>query len=121
MSRLRFDNPAKIAVAGPLVAVGYYVTVFAIRYIGCLPRFADTEFADIPVIQYLLVAISAAALFLTFFAGIAGLRHYWQARAIRGEAGNAGRRWGLLGVASAVTAFAGVALLVKTAIVAVCP
>lgn len=112
MSRRFNVNPmVKAAISGPIVAIGYALAVFGIRYIGCLPRFADTDFADIPVTEFLLIAVTAAALFLTVFAAIGGFRQYRQARTTRGEAGQRTRRWGLIGIGSAVLSFVAVGWL----------
>ena len=111
LRRVSVNNVVKVAISGPIAAVGYAFTVFGIRYMGCLPRFMDTDFADVPVTEFLLIAVTAAALFLTVFAGIGGFRQYWQARPTRGEVGRRTRRWGLIGIASALLAFVAVGWL----------
>lgn len=118
-TRTRFTN-IKTALSGPMVVVGYALAVFVIRYAGCLPRFVDTDFADIPVTDFLLIAVSAAALFLAIFAGIGGLRLYRQARQARGETGRHMRRWGLSGILLAALGFVAVGWLARHAIGAGC-
>lgn len=119
-TRTNFNSLIKTALSGPMVVVGYALTIFVIRYVGCLPRFVDTDFADIPVTEFFLIAVSAAALFLAVFAGISGFRLYRQARPARGEAGRRTRRWGLLGMLLAMLGFVAVGGLAHHAIGAGC-
>lgn len=116
----KVDRAIKTAVGGPLVGVGYYVITLAVRYIGCLPAYADADFAGIPVAQFLLLALTLAALVLTVFAALAGFRLYRQsARARSGNARKAG--WGLAGMALAAAAFAGIVAGALPMVRATCP
>lgn len=101
----KMDRSTKTALGGPLVGLGYYVIALVVRYIGCLPAYVDADFAGIPVAQFLLLALTLAALVLTVFAALAGLRLYrLSARARSGSARKAGH-WGLAGIALAAATF----------------
>jgi len=117
----KLDRAIKTAIGGPLVGVGYYVIALAVRYIGCLPAYADADFAGIPVAQFLLLALTLAALVLTVFAALAGFRLYHQsARARSGNVRKAGG-WGLAGIALAAAAFAGIVAGALPMLRATCP
>lgn len=104
----KFDKAVKTAAGGPLVAAGYYAIAFAVRYVSCLPTYSDAEFADIPVAQFLLTALTLAALILTVFAMLGGFRIYRQAVRARGAARKTGR-WGLAGIALGALALLAIA------------
>lgn len=104
----KIDKAIKTALGGPIVAVAYYIVAIAVRYMSCLPSYTDAEFADIPVAQYLLLALTVAAAILTVFAMLAGLRTYRQSRRARGDAGRKVGRWGLAGIALGAVACAAI-------------
>lgn len=104
----KIDKAMKTAFGGPIVAVAYYVVAFVVRYMSCLPSFSDAEFADIPVTQYLLLALTVAAAILTVFAMLAGWRLYRQSTRARGDTGRTAGRWGLAGIALGALACAAI-------------
>lgn len=104
----KLDKAIKTAFGGPIVAVAYYGVAVIVRYMSCLPSYTDAEFADIPVAQYLLLALTVAAAMLTVFAMLAGLRFYRQSRRARGDAGRKVGRWGLAGIALGAVACAAI-------------
>lgn len=105
----KLDKSIKTAVGGPVVAAGYYVIGYAVRYVSCLPTYSDAEFADIPVTQFLLLALTGAALILTVFAMLAGFRLYRQSIRARANPGRQAMRWGLAGIALGALSFAAIA------------
>lgn len=102
------DQSVKTAVGGPIIAAAYYALAYAVRYIGCLPAYSDVEFAGIPVAQFLLLALTGAALLLCVFAMLAGFRFYRQASASRASSERKAGRWGLLGIFLGAAAFAAI-------------
>ncbi len=104
----KLDRSIKTAVGGPLVGIGYYVIALAVRYIGCLPTYADADFAGIPVAQFLLLAVTLAALVLTVFAALAGFRLYRHSAHARSSSVRKAGGWGLAGIALAAAAFAAI-------------
>lgn len=114
------DKAIKTALGGPIVAVTYYIIAFAVRYMSCLPRYTDAEFADVPVAQYLLLALTVAAAILTVFAMLAGWRLYRQSARARGDAGRKAARWGLAGIALGVVACGAIILVAPTLFEAEC-
>ena len=106
----KFDKSVKTAVGGPIIAAGYYVIGYAVRYVGCLPTYIDAEFAGIPVAQFLLLALTVAALILCVFAMLAGWRTYRQAARARANASRSAARWGLAGIALGALALASIAV-----------
>lgn len=117
----KVDRAIKTAVGGPLVGVGYYVVALAVRYIGCLPAYADADFAGIPVAQFLLLALTLAALVLTVFAALAGFRLYRQSARARSSNVRKAGGWGLVGIALAAAAFAGIVAGALPMVRATCP
>lgn len=105
----KLDKSIKTAVGGPVVAAGYYVIGYAVRYVSCLPTYSDAEFADIPVAQFLLLALTGASLILTVFAMLAGFRLYRQSTRARANPGRQATQWGLAGIALGVLSFAAIA------------
>jgi len=95
----KIDKSMKSALGGPLVAAAYYVVAYIVRYMSCLPTYTDAEFADVPVAQFLLLALTVAAAILSVFAMLAGWRIYRQSIRARGDAGRKSGRWGLAGIA----------------------
>lgn len=106
----KIDKAVRAALGGPIVAVTYYGVAYLVRYISCLPTYTDAEFADIPVAQYLLLALTVAAAILTVFAMLAGLRLYRQSTRARGGAQQKAGRWGLAGIALGAIALGAIAL-----------
>lgn len=117
----KLDRSIKTAISGPLVGVGYYVIALAVRYIGCLPTYADADFAGIPVAQFLLLALTLAALVLTVFAALAGFRLYRQSARARSSNVRKAGTWGLAGIALAAVAFAGIMAGALPMLRATCP
>ena len=117
----KMDRSAKTALGGPLVGLGYYVIALVMRYIGCLPAYVDTDFAGIPVAQFLLLALTLAALVLTVFAALAGLRLYRQSARARGGSAREAGRWGIAGIALAAATFAGIVAGALPMMRATCP
>jgi hypothetical protein len=117
----KLDRSIKTAVGGPLVGVGYYVIALAVRYIGCLPAYADADFAGIPVAQFLLLALTLAALVLTVFAALAGFRLHRQSARARSSSARKAGRWGLAGIALAAAAFAAIVAGALPMLRATCP
>lgn len=58
----------------PVVGLTYWLLAFSVVTVGCLPSFADTDFFGVPVILFLLAALSLAALVLVLFAGLHAFR-----------------------------------------------
>lgn len=116
----KIDRAIKTAAGGPLVAGAYYATGFAVRYVSCLPTYADAEFADIPVAQFLLLALTGAALMLTAFAALAGFKLYRQGTRARGQAGDKARRWGIAGIVLGALALGAVVAVAGTILNATC-
>lgn len=116
----KIDRAIKTAAGGPAVAVAYFAIGFAVRYISCLPTYADAEFADIPVAQFLLLALTGAALMLTAFAALAGFKLYRQGTRVKGQAGDKTRRWGVAGMVAGVLALAAVVAVAGTMLNATC-
>lgn len=106
----KIDKSVRAALGGPIVAATYYVVAHLVRYISCLPTYTDAEFADIPVAQYLLLALTVAAAILTVFAMLAGLRLYRQAKRARGGAQQKAVRWGLAGIVLGAIALVAIGL-----------
>ncbi|MFP5349942.1 MAG: hypothetical protein ACLGHO_08900 [Gammaproteobacteria bacterium] len=106
---IKLDKSVKTALRGPIVAAAYYVVAYIIRYISCLPTYTDAEFADIPVAQYLLLALAVAAAILTVFAMLSGLRLYRQSARARSAERKAGR-WGLAGIVLGAVALGAIVL-----------
>lgn len=117
----KMDRSTKTALGGPLVGLGYYVIALAVRYIGCLPAYADADFAGIPVAQFLLLALTLAALVLTVFAALAGLRLYRQSARARASSARKAGHWGLAGIALAAVTFAGIVAGALPMLRATCP
>lgn len=106
----KIDKSVKTAIGGPIIAVVYYGVAYGVRYISCLPTYTDAEFADIPVAQYLLLALTVAAAILTVFAILSGLRLYRQSARARAGAEQKAGRWGLAGIALGAAALAAIAV-----------
>lgn len=117
---IKIDKAIKTAAGGPLVAAAYYAAGFAVRYVSCLPTYADAEFAGVPAAQFLLLALTGAALILTVFAALAGFKLYRQGRRARAQAGHKARLWGLVGVSLGVLALGAVAAVAGTILNVTC-
>lgn len=90
----------------PAVGLTYWIIAFSVVTVGCAPPFADTDFFGVPVILFLLSALSFAALVLVLFAGLHALRAL-RARAQRRQRDRMERRIGaVLIVLLALTVFA---------------
>lgn len=117
----KFDKSIRAAAGGPIVAAAYYVIGYAVRYMSCLPSYSDAEFADIPVAQFLLLALTVAALILTVFAMLAGFRLYRQSMRARADSARKAAGWGLAGIALGVLAFAAIGAGAMPLLTAQCP
>jgi len=78
-----------------------------------MAQFIDSEFFGVPVVQFLLAALTLAALTLAVFAGLGAMRQLRAARRLRRsvDAATRVRRWGLAGIALSLLALAAVAFL----------
>lgn len=117
----KLDRSIKTVAGGPIVALAYYLVAIGVRYVGCLPTYVDAEYAGIPVAQFLLYALTLAALMLTVFAMLAGFRIYRQSARARANAASKTARWGLIGIALGAAAFAAIAAGAAPMLVVSCP
>lgn len=109
---------ARNALGAPLVTLTHYLVGSLINAVGCLPRFVDADFLDLPVVDFLLAAITLAALTLIVFAGI-GCWRMLRAPGGDREARLRRQRWAVAGlvlvpIAFAITASAGSDLLAQS-------
>lgn len=123
MRRFKLDRPIANAVGAPLVALGYTACGYAVRSVGCLPQFVDSEVFGLPVVLFLLAALTVAALTLAVFAGLGAVRQLRVARRLRRsvDAATRVRRWGVAGIGFSLIALGAIAVLALPFLTATCP
>lgn len=97
----------RVALSAPAVAAAYAAIAYSVVTTGCIPPFSDVDFFGVPVTDFLLLALTVAALILIIFAGMNALRVLRVLRRRhRGGESLTRRGLGVAAVLLAVTAFA---------------